>query len=509
MTGSSTLLRREGEPSETDALLGTDGASKVHEQLATHPPDGPAIHRGTVDATSGEHFDDVPHEKRKLGVMSAMFIIFNRIIGTGIYATPSNILYASGSVGVSLIMWLVGASIAATGTAVYIELGSGLPRSGAEKNYLEFIYRRPKFLITCVFLVYAIITGSSAPNSLVFGEYVVHASALPPTQFNLRFTAFLALTFVFILHGCFLTTGLRVQNTLGFLKLIILTGVAIAGIFCLIGVPGFTLHEGYELPNNLSWNKLWEGSGTGANGFVTGLYYVIWSFIGYSGANYALSEVRDPVRTIKRAAPIAMISVTTIYMLVNIAYFAVVSKADILGSRQIIAALFFRNLFGPSASRGLSLCIALSTLGNILASQFTQGRVIQELAREGIFPFPSFFATNKPFNAPLAAMLIPYVISCGLIMGPTVGDIYLFLINLSSYSLSFINTLVSLGLLLLYTPAFRELDWDPPFRAWRPVIIAFLLSNILLITVPLIPPAAGQHVYEHLPYWVSPRSINL
>ena len=41
-----------------------------------------------------------------------------------IYATPSNILRSSGSVGVSLIMWLVGAIIAACGTTVYIELGT-------------------------------------------------------------------------------------------------------------------------------------------------------------------------------------------------------------------------------------------------------------------------------------------------------------------------------------------------------------------------------------------------
>jgi hypothetical protein len=61
------------------------------------------------------------------------------------------------------------------------------------------------------------------------------------------------------------------------------------------------------------------------------------SFIGYSNANYALSEVKDPVRTIKRAAPLAMIFVTTFYLFVNVAYFAAVSKSDILGSRRIVA----------------------------------------------------------------------------------------------------------------------------------------------------------------------------
>lgn len=32
--------------------------------------------------------------------------------------------------------------------AVYLEFGVGLPRNGGEKNYLEFVYTKPKFLVT-------------------------------------------------------------------------------------------------------------------------------------------------------------------------------------------------------------------------------------------------------------------------------------------------------------------------------------------------------------------------
>lgn len=60
-------------------------------------------------------------------------------------------------------------------------------------------------------------------------------------------------------------------------------------------------------------------------------------FVGYSNANYVLSEVRDPVRTIKKAAPLAMIAVSAVYILINLTYFSVVSKEDILESKSIIA----------------------------------------------------------------------------------------------------------------------------------------------------------------------------
>jgi amino acid transporter len=215
-----------------------------------------------------------------------------------------------------------------------------------------------------------------------------------------------------------------------------------------------------------------------------------------------LSEVRDPVRTIKRAAPFAMLSVTVVYLLVNVAYFAVVSKSDILNSRQIIAALFFRNLFGPTLEKALSAFIALSLLGNILAGQFAQARVIQELGREGILPYPSYFSSNKPFNAPLSAISTQYLVNVLLIVIPPPGDIYLFMINTSSYSSALINAFVSLGLLLLYTPTFRAWDWNPPVRAPRVIIVLFCLSNTFLILVPLIPPTDGSRVYESLPYWL-------
>jgi len=61
--------------------------------------------------------------------------------------------------------------------------------------------------------------------------------------------------------------------------------------------------------------------------------------MGYSSVNYVLSEVRDPVRTIKRAAPLSMVSVTVVYLFINISYFAVVSKKDVLESKQIVVSV--------------------------------------------------------------------------------------------------------------------------------------------------------------------------
>ncbi|KAF9479857.1 APC amino acid permease [Pholiota conissans] len=489
---------------ERTPLLATNGQEVAHDIDGTHGGsalDGIAIHRGEANA-NGESYDNVPKGKRQLGLFSAAFLIFNRVIGTGIYATPSSILKSAGSVGVALSMWLVGALIAACGTAVYIELGTGLPRSGGEKNYLEYIYRRPKFLVTCTFTAYTLIMGTATANSVVFSEYILHSLSIEPTWFHTRLTAFSCLTFVCIVHGSLLKWGLRLQNALGMLKLVVLALISISGLLCLAGFRDVQVGDEYEKPENFnSWENLWKGSGTGANAFVSGLYNVIWSFIGYSNANYALSEVRDPVRTIRRAAPLAMFSVSAVYLFINIAYFAVVSKTDILESRRIVAALYFRNLFGPATERALSAFIALSTLGNLLAGQFSQGRVIQELGREGILPYASWFASNKPFGAPLAGLFTQYLVSCTFLFAVPPGDAYLFLISLSSYSLSLINTAVALGLILLYTRSYRIWDWNPPFHAPKIIVLLFLISNLFLVLVPFFPPILGSRTYERLPYW--------
>ena len=60
--------------------------------------------------------------------------------------------------------------------------------------------------------------------------------------------------------------------------------------------------------------------------------------------------------------------------------------------------------------------------------------VVQELGREGVLPFSSFFSSNKPFNAPLAGLFTQYLISVLLIVLAPPGDAYLFIVNCKSPS---------------------------------------------------------------------------
>jgi amino acid transporter len=89
------------------------------------------------------------------------------IIGTGIFATPSSILGSVGSVGASLMLWVLGFAFSICGLFVWLEFGTMYPRSGGEKVYLEAVYRQPKHLSTVMFATNAILLNFSSSNCIV------------------------------------------------------------------------------------------------------------------------------------------------------------------------------------------------------------------------------------------------------------------------------------------------------------------------------------------------------
>ncbi|VVT50631.1 uncharacterized protein SAPINGB_P002828 [Magnusiomyces paraingens] len=429
----------------------------------------------------------------EIGIFSAIFLIFNRMVGTGIFATPSTIYSLSGSVGGALMMWFAGSIIAASGMLVYLEWGTAIPRNGGEKNYLDYFYRKPRMLALSMFGFYALLLGWAASNSVVFGEYILTAAGQEVTRWNQRGIGLACISFCLIVHSLNVRLGLWIQNSLGIFKLAVVIVIMISGW---VGLAGKL-----KSPKTDNFDNAFSGHTPTGYGVVMALYNVIWSYIGYSNANYALGEAKNPVRTLKIAAPLALIGVSILYMFINIAYFAIVPKEEILTSGRILAANYFRLAFGEKAQKALSVFVALSALGNVMSVIFSQGRIVQELGKEGVLPFSRFFGSSKPFGTPMAGLFTHWVVSIIIMLAPPPGDAYNFILNLISYPLSVINSFVALGLIIL-TIRREHYGWYPPFRATLPVSIFFFLSSLYLVAAPYIPPSAGQSVYNSLPYWL-------
>ncbi|QLL33202.1 hypothetical protein HG536_0E01130 [Torulaspora globosa] len=453
-----------------------------------------SVENGSSEDVEDHFVTELDRGKKELGLFSCICLICNRMLGTGVFATSSTIYTLCNSTGLALVMWAVGAIISLAGLFVYMEFGTAIPKNGGEKNYLEFIYKKPKFLVTSMYASYIFFLGWAAGNSVNTAVMFLTAANAEITEWNQRGIAVAVVGFAFLINGVNVKAGIYLQNLLGVFKIGIVLFISVTGWVALGGglKKDYNLHNAFEGADQAT-----------AYGVVNALYNVIWSFVGYSNVNYALGEVKNPVRTLKVAGPTALVAIAIIYIFVNMAYYAVVPKEKLISSKLILAADFFDIVFGGQAKRAAAVFVGLSALGNVLSVIFSQGRIIQQLGREGILPFPSFFASSKPFNSPFVGLLQHFIVCVVTIIAPPPGDAYNFILNLISYPMNIINFCVSTGLLYIYWKRRRgELEWDPPIKAGYFITIFFSLANLYLIVAPYVPPVGNQSVYEHLPYWI-------
>lgn len=172
---------------------------------------------------------------RHLGVVSCTLLIVGRIIGTGIFSTPSSILSSTGSVGASLLLWVLGFILSFCGLFIWLEFGTMFPKSGGEKVYLEAVYTRPKYLVTIIFAANAILLGFTASGCIVFASNILVAAGKTATTWSERGIALGVIFFVTILHGLTPQTGVRLMNILTVFKIAILVFIVVSGWVVLSG----------------------------------------------------------------------------------------------------------------------------------------------------------------------------------------------------------------------------------------------------------------------------------
>uniref|UniRef100_A0A0K0DAH4 S7A13 protein n=1 Tax=Angiostrongylus cantonensis TaxID=6313 RepID=A0A0K0DAH4_ANGCA len=109
-----------------------------------------------------------------------------------------------------------------------------------------------------------------------------------------------------------------------------------------------------------------EGSQRKISSLTFSFYAGVYSFTGFSYLNFVTEELKDPYRNLPRAIYISMPVVTLIYILVNVAYFAVLSTDEILES-EAVAVSFANKAMGPLAPL-MPIFVACSCFGCLNAS---------------------------------------------------------------------------------------------------------------------------------------------
>ena len=130
-TQPAELTQSEAQPAEVE-----DG------QLATFSHKSKLYHRAKdfVGCADEPAADGSAELKKELTVLSGVAFITGNVIGSGIFITPRTIFENTGSFGLTMVVWLIGAIIALVGGLCYIELAAVVRKSGGEYSILLASY---------------------------------------------------------------------------------------------------------------------------------------------------------------------------------------------------------------------------------------------------------------------------------------------------------------------------------------------------------------------------------
>ncbi|KAK5743835.1 hypothetical protein LTR17_002457 [Elasticomyces elasticus] len=422
-----------------------------------------------------------------VGSVTIVFLNLSKMIGTGIFSTPSSILRGTGSVGLSLVYWFIGLLTSLAMFSVYLEFAAYFPnRSGSEAVYLEQAYPRPRYFFPLAFAVQTVVLSFSSGNSVVCANYLFAAGGRVATEWETKGLAIAVYSLAFLCVVFNTRFSYWASNGIGMVKLVTLVFISITGLVVLGGHT--RVKDSHE-----HFRNAFEGEAT-VYGCTNAMIKIIFAYAGYENAFNVVGEVQNPVKKIKNSGFAAVILVAILYMLANIAYFAAIPVADIKAGKTIAAGLLFTRVFGSSSSvKGLNFLIALSSFGNLVAVFLGTSRLIRECGRQGVLPWPKFWVSTKPFGTPLGPYVVKWVLTVLLILAPPAGDAFNLTTDLQVYPSSIFNLLMTIGIFFIRARHRRLGLPQPQFRAWLPVLIFSVVVQLYLIIMPWYPPATGRN----------------
>jgi len=325
---------------------------------------------------------------------------------------PSNVLYLTGSPSVSVILWIFGGLVILCIALSWLELGLSVPnftsrgtsywtpRSGGDKNYLEYIYQRPRLFMSCLFGITFILFGNLAGNAIQFGVYMQHAISPQCAEDDACFNKGAVIGWaVGILTLCsFLNVATRklfIWFNIGFAaaKFLLVVVVALLGI-------GYGTAHGNGCRTNLAWSN--RGPGSDFGDIALAMFYGMYSYTGFEQPFYVLAEVDRPREVFAKNVLLALGAVIFFFPLTNVGYFCVVpySGPDSVPTNMaleffdIIARNGDQTADTSASQRFVSVLLAFVIFGTIMAQTFTGSRVKQEIGKEAVIPFALAIATG-------------------------------------------------------------------------------------------------------------------
>lgn len=371
---------------------------------------------------------------RQLGLFDSTMIMMGIVLGSGIFLTTGIMAQSIPSGGLILLAWTAGGLLTLTGALVYAELGTMYPDAGGQYVYLREAYGQLiAFLFGWIlFLVY--MTGGIAGLSVAFGEYFGYFfpsmgmdNLLTETNINilgldlhykLAMGQIIGVGVIFVLSAVNyigVVFGKVIQNIFTTLKI---------GVISIFIILGFTI--GKKISPDIAF---FPGDSTISFGqliigFGLALIAISWAFDGWNNVNFVAGEIRNPKKNLPLSLIIGTLSVSILYILVNLVYLYALPMEEISGVVRI-AEKASNSLFGGTTTGIISAAILISVFGAINGSILVGPRVYYAMASDGVF-FNKVSKIHPKYKTPAFAIIIQAVWSAILTISGTFEQLITF-----------------------------------------------------------------------------------
>lgn len=362
--------------------------------------------------------------KKSLGFLDSTALVAGSMIGSGIFIVSADIARNVGSPGWMLIVWVITGIMTIFAALSYGELASMMPRAGGQYVYLREAFNPlAGFLYGWTFFT-VIQTGTIAAVGMAFAKF---AGVLVPwfSESNILFqlgffkistvhllaiTMIAALTFN-NLQG--IKNGKWVQNVFTFLKVGLLIGFIILGLFFARNPEALAVNKSYFWePISMDGKTLSGWALIAAIGVA--MVGSLFSSDAWNNITFAAGEVKNPKRNIPLSLVTGVTLVTILYILANFVYLNALPLRGISGGVGVfergmqfavndrLGSASMYGLFGSMAALFMAGFVVVSTFGCNNGLILSGARVYYAMAKDNLF-FKSAGKLNK--NAVPAAGL--------------------------------------------------------------------------------------------------------
>jgi APA family basic amino acid/polyamine antiporter len=363
-----------------------------------------------------------PQLRRDLGIWGAAAIVVGTVIGSGIFLVPKTMIQKVGSVETVFLVWIAAGILSLAGALTYAELAASISEAGGEYVYLREAYGPFFGFLYGWTQMWVAKSGSIATLATAFFLYL--ANFFPSLETVLWTTGGegfwhldirvgqLAAMVVIASLGVLNYFGVKVGGNVQ----VVVTLIKVACILAIIGI-GLTASQGTVA--NLSSSI---PSSAGFVGFFGAMVAALWAYDGWNNVTMVASEIKNPQKNLPLALTFGTLAVVVLYLLTNLAYFYVLSGAEVASSDRV-AATMMRHVLGEGGAAAVSIAAMISIFAAINGSILTGSRVPYAMAIDKLF-FPSIAKVHPEHRTPANSILLLSGWSCLLILSGRYNELF-------------------------------------------------------------------------------------